>query len=149
MRARRGRRLPSPRPSPLQGRGRQILLVLVLWSGAAVAQVDPDPWFGTDKALHFSFSAGLAGAGYGTTALFSEDRIVRAAVGAGFALGLGIAKELADLAGLWGHPSWRDFAWDVAGTTVGVLVSWVLDRFVFTPLFPPHPLPARLEGSPR
>lgn len=116
--------------------------MLVLWSGAAAAQGDPDPWLAPDKALHFSLSAGLAGVGYGTTALWSEDRRVRLAVGAGFALALGTAKELADLAGWWGHPSWKDFAWDVAGTAVGVLLSWVLDVFVFTPLFPPHPAPA-------
>lgn len=94
-----------------------------------------------DKALHFSFSAGIAGLGYGSSALFTEERGVRVAVGAGAALLAGMAKELADLAG-FGGASWKDFAWDVAGTGVGVLVSWLLDRFVFTPLFTPHPSPA-------
>ncbi len=116
------------------------LLLVLLWSGSAAAQTDPDPWLAPDKALHFSISAGLSGLGYGATALFTEDRRVRIAVGAGFALTLGIAKELADLAGL-GHPSWKDLTWDVAGSAVGVLVSWLLDHFVFTPLFPPAPLP--------
>lgn len=117
------------------------LLMVLLWSGVAAAQVDPDPWLAPDKALHFSVSAGLAGLGYGGAALFTENRPARLAIGAGFALSAGIAKELADLAGL-GSPSWKDFAWDVAGTAVGVLVSWLLDCFVFAPLFPPHPAAA-------
>lgn len=121
----------------------RLLLVLLLWAGSASAQVDPDPWLAPDKALHFSFSAGLAGLGYGGAALMTDDRGVRLAVGAGVALTAGIAKELADLAGL-GRPSWKDLAWDVAGTGVGLLVSWLLDRFVFTPLLGEHqPLPAR------
>ena len=119
------------------------LLLLLLWAGSAAAQTDPDPWLAPDKALHFSVSAGLAGLGYGGAALFTEDRRVRLAVGAGFALTLGIAKELADLAGL-GRPSWKDLTWDVAGIAVGLLVSWLLDHFVFTPL---QPQPALAPGG--
>lgn len=121
---------------------RAALFLLLLWAGHARAQVDPDPWFAPDKALHFSFSAGLAGLGYGGAALMTEDRGLRVAVGAGLALSAGIAKELADLAGL-GHPSWKDLAWDVAGTAVGLLVSWLLDRFIFTPIFSPSALVPR------
>jgi uncharacterized protein YfiM (DUF2279 family) len=109
------------------------VLLALLCSTLAFGQVDPDPWFAPDKALHFSFSAGLAGLGYGGAALVTEDRGVRLAVGAGVALTAGIAKELLDLAGL-GHPSWKDLAWDVAGAAVGLALSWLLDRFVFTPL---------------
>ena len=130
----------------LDRRVRFALLLVTLWAGSAAAQIDPDPWFAPDKALHFSVSAGLAGLGYGGTALFSEDRAVRVAVGAGFALSLGIAKELADLAGL-GHPSWKDFTWDVAGTAVGLVASWLLDRFVFTPLFPPRSVDERRSSA--
>lgn len=111
------------------------VLLLVLCSTVAKAQQDPDPWFAPDKALHFTFSAGLAGLGYGGAALVTEDRGVRLAVGGGVALAAGIAKELLDLTGL-GHPSWKDLAWDVAGTAVGLVISWLLDRFVFTPLAP-------------
>ena len=112
---------------------RTALVLVLLCSGAAAAQTDPDPWFGPDKALHFTFSAGIAAVGYGGTALFTEERGVRIAVGAGLALSAGIGKELLDLAGL-GHPSWRDFAWDCAGTAVGVVLSWVVDVFIVQPL---------------
>ena len=112
---------------------RAAVLITLLSSTAALAQQDPDPWFAPDKALHFSFSAGLAGVSYGGAALATEDRGVRLAVGAGVALTAGLVKELLDLSGL-GHPSWKDLAWDFAGTAVGLVVSWLLDRFVFTPL---------------
>ncbi|MDP3153918.1 MAG: hypothetical protein Q8N23_14695 [Archangium sp.] len=105
------------------------ILILSLCSTVAAAQQDPDPWFAPDKALHFSFSAGIAGLGYGGAALFTEDRAVRLAVGGGLALTAGIAKELLDLAGL-GQPSWKDLVWDLAGTATGLLVSWLVDLLV-------------------
>lgn len=108
-------------------------LIVLIWSAAVAAQTGPDPWFAPDKALHFTLSAGLASAGYGGAALFTEHRGVRLAVGGGLALTAGAAKELADLAGL-GSPSWKDFAWDAAGTGVGLFLSWLVDRFVLTPL---------------
>lgn len=114
------------------------LLIAVLSSTSALAQQADDPWLAPDKALHFSFSAGLAGVGYGGAALLTEDRCVRLAVGASVALTAGVAKELLDLSGL-GHPSWKDLAWDVAGTAIGLLVSWLVDRFVFTPLLTREP----------
>lgn len=115
---------------------RTALLVLILWPAVSAAQQDADPWFAPDKALHFGISAGIAGLGYGGTALLTEDRTVRLVVGGSVALAAGIAKELYDLAG-FGDPSWKDFAWDVAGTAVGLVVSWLLDHFVFTPLAKP------------
>lgn len=122
----------------------RICLVLgLLWSGAASAQADPDPWLGPDKALHFAFSAGIAAIGYGGTALFTEERGVRIAVGAGLALTAGIGKELLDLA-VFGRASWKDLAWDVAGTAVGVVLSWLVDVFIISPLVAKSapPLPA-------
>ena len=110
------------------------LLIVILCSCVAAAQTEPDPWFAPDKTLHFAVSAGLASAGYGGAALLTIDRRVRLAVGGGVGLIAGLAKELADLSGL-GSPSWKDFAWDVAGAGVGLLVSWLVDRFLLTPLF--------------
>lgn len=96
--------------------------------GVAAAQ-DADPWFGTDKGLHFSASLGLAAGGYGLGAVIFDDAPARVLSGAAVGLGAGVAKELADLAGL-GDPSWRDFAWDLVGTAVGVTLSWLIDRAI-------------------
>jgi putative lipoprotein len=109
-----------------------VLVVPVLESRARAQQAAPaenDPWFGHDKALHFAASASLAVAGYGGASLVTDDRPTRAVVGASFALGLGIAKELWDLSG-HGDASWRDLTWDVVGTATGVLVAYAIDRVI-------------------
>ena len=89
-----------------------------------------DDWLGPDKALHFGVSTGLGFGGYAISATFTESEPPRAIIGASFSLSLGIAKELYD----WrfgGDASWKDFAWDAAGTTVGVLTAWLIDHFIF------------------
>ena len=104
-------------------------VVLLLASRARAQQAAPrddDPWFGHDKALHFAASASLAMVGYAGTSLATDSRPTRVVVGASFALGLGVAKELWDLTG-HGDASWRDLTWDVVGTTTGVLVAYAID----------------------
>lgn len=112
---------------------RALLVVLLLGSNAGYAQAPAglDPWLGPDKALHCAFSAGIAGAGYAGTAFFTDDVGVRLLVGGGLSLGAGAAKELVELAG-FGHPSWKDFAWDVVGAATGLLVAWLIDHLVAT-----------------
>ena len=87
---------------------------------------DPDPWFSKDKALHFGISAGIAGTGYGLSAIGTDDIRIRIAFGAGAGILVGAAKELIDLTGA-GDPSWKDFAWDVIGTVVGVGIAVSID----------------------
>lgn len=87
---------------------------------------DADPWFGADKALHFSVSAGISGAAYGFSGLAFTTRPPRFVFGVSLALAAGVGKELYDLAG-YGDPSWRDLAWDALGAGVGVLVAWLID----------------------
>lgn len=117
---------------------RALVLVVLLSGGAARAQVDADPWLGPDKALHFAASAGLAGVGYVGTAFLTDDVSWRLFGGAALSLTAGAVKELLDLAGL-GTPSWKDFVWDVLGCATGLLTSWLIDRFVVTPLAQPRP----------
>jgi putative lipoprotein len=99
--------------------------------GAMLALVSPaqaaeDAWWGRDKALHFGVSVGLGATGYGVSSLVLEQRWQRGAVGAGFSLSLGAAKEFVDLNG-GGQASGRDMAWNVIGTATGVGLAWVVD----------------------
>ncbi|WNG49457.1 hypothetical protein F0U60_39050 [Archangium minus] len=89
-----------------------------------------DHWFGRDKALHFSVSAGLAGAGYAGGALLFESPEARWLTGSGVALGAGVAKELYD-AGRGSFFSLKDLTWDVLGTATGLGLSWAVDRLFF------------------
>jgi putative lipoprotein len=90
------------------------------------ASRDPDPWWGPDKALHFSLAALLAGGGYALGSFVTDDAVGRAALCADLALSAVLAKEAADEAGL-GTPSWRDFTWGVLGTALGISVSIAID----------------------
>lgn len=112
-----------------------LLAVAVVGSTATAPRAraaEADPWFGHDKALHFSISAALAGGGYGATAALSDARSWRLPVGATIALAAGVGKELYDLSGR-GDPSWRDLTWDVAGTVTGLAVAWLIDRLLDPP----------------
>jgi uncharacterized protein YfiM (DUF2279 family) len=55
-----------------------------------------------------------------------EERWAALLLGAGVALGLGALKEGLDAAGL-GHPSAKDFVWDVVGTAFGLGVALAFD----------------------
>jgi putative lipoprotein len=114
-------------------------LALAAWVVAAAARAqapaDPDPWFAPDKAVHFAASAGIASGAYGLAGLWQpSSEALRLAVGGSAALAAGAAKELFDLATGSGRPSWKDFAWDMAGTAVGLAVAWAVDRFIVQPL---------------
>jgi putative lipoprotein len=112
------------------------LVALALVAARPARAADPDPWLGRDKALHFGASAILASGGYGATALVSDDRRVRLAVGGAFAFSLGAAKELWDLSG-HGDASWRDLTWDGIGTVTGLAVAaaidWTITRLTAKP----------------
>lgn len=113
-------------------RGRSIAtaaLLAVALSSRAARAADPDPWFGKDKALHFAVSGAIAAGGYTAGALIFDARGHALVLGAGLALGAGIAKETLDLTG-YGDPSWRDLTWDVIGTTSGLAAAWAIDLLI-------------------
>ena len=119
-----------------------LAAVVAALAGARPARAaDPDPWFGHDKALHFTASAALAVGGYGATGLVTDDRRVRLAVGGGFAFSVGIAKELWDLSG-HGDASWRDLTWDAVGTVAGLAFAAAVD-WTIQKLAAKHIAPAR------
>jgi putative lipoprotein len=114
-----------------------ILVSLAIPLSSAHAETpDADPWWGRDKALHFSASASLAVVGYAGTSMGTENRSARAAGGAALAVGAGVAKELWDLDG-HGDASWKDLTWDLIGATTGVLFSLAIDWSIHRLFRPP------------
>lgn len=101
---------------------------------------DDDPWFGRDKALHFSFSAALATGGYAGAGLLTDDRRWRLLAGGSLAIAAGVGKELFDLSGR-GDASARDLTWDAIGAATGLLVAWTVDRFLLAPAQRPAAAP--------
>ncbi len=99
-------------------------LLTLSTNGAKAA--DEDPWFGRDKALHFSVSVGLGASGYAGSALLFDGYGARTLAGAAFSLSIGVAKEVYDATGA-GDPSWKDLTWDAIGTAVGVGVALLVD----------------------
>jgi len=110
-----------------------VLGALVLRPPAAARAQGGDDWLGRDKALHFSFSAAIAGAGYAGASLVTPDRRWRLGTGAGLAIAAGAGKEIADAYGL-GDPSWKDFTWDLIGAATGLGVAWLIDHFLSAPV---------------
>jgi len=105
---------------------------LLLASRGAAA--DTDPWWGKDKALHFSVCFMLAGDGYATSAVLSPRESNRFLAGLGVALAAGAGKEVYDKA-TGGDASVRDLTWDAVGGATGAAISWLIDRYVFRYLF--------------
>ena len=104
-------------------------LVASLVARPAAQAAEPDPWFGRDKAMHFSVSFALAGNAYADSSAFTKRASIRVLSGVGVGLAAGIAKELADQYGGRGL-SWRDLTWDAVGTATGTLVAWLVDRYL-------------------
>ncbi len=86
----------------------------------------PDPWFGPDKALHFSAGAAIGVGGYALGAAALDSRWAGVALGIGLAAALGGLKEGIDAAGA-GDPSVEDWVWDVVGGALGVGLSLSFD----------------------
>jgi putative lipoprotein len=106
-----------------------VALGVLFASQSAAQAAEPDPWFGRDKAMHFSLSFALAGNAYADSSAFTNRTSIRVLSGVGVGLAAGIAKELADQYGGMGL-SWRDLTWDAVGTATGTLVAWLVDRYL-------------------
>jgi putative lipoprotein len=116
-------------------------VVFLLVAPAARANDDPDPWFGRDKALHFSASAIIAAGSYGVARVGFDDPRPCLLIAGSVAIAAGAGKELYDLSGR-GDASWRDLTWDAIGTATGLLVAWAVDRSITWWLQPPARAPA-------
>jgi putative lipoprotein len=103
-----------------------VVSAAILASAPAARADDADPWFGHDKLLHFEATSSLAVVGYAGASFYTDDRPTRVAAGLTLAVGVGVGKEMWDLAG-HGDPSWRDLTWDLVGAATGVLVAGAID----------------------
>lgn len=110
-----------------RGFGRGLLLVCALL--AVGADASPARALRLDEKLHLSISTGLGLGGYGAMTAVDEREGVRIAGAIAFSMGLGLAKEIWDLA-TDGHFSGRDLAWDALGTAIGVFVGWLIGACV-------------------
>ena len=113
---------------------REWIAVLAFVGASSVATTgqaaeSDDPWLGQDKVIHYSVSAGIAGAGYVAGALIFDNRAHALGIGAAAATLAGVGKELADLGG-YGDPSWKDLAWDGLGMVTGLAVAWGIDLLI-------------------
>lgn len=134
--------IPLLRPSHLLAFALAALLLAALLLAPSSAAADG---LRRDDRLHFGVSLGLGAGAYALSVPLVEPPWARATIGATFALLVGVAKELRDLAG-YGDPEWRDLGFDVLGTATGVLFAWALDRLVQHLRSPESPTP--MEASP-
>ncbi|MCP3057944.1 hypothetical protein LXT21_04050 [Myxococcus sp. K38C18041901] len=116
----------------LSNRSGFVPCLIALLSSPVASAASGDDWLGPDKPKHFAACFVLAGVGYGAGALLFEPPEARFWTGAGLAMGVGVGKELYDL-GRGTTFSFKDLAWDAAGTATGLGVSWLVDRLLFGP----------------
>jgi uncharacterized protein YfiM (DUF2279 family) len=113
--------------------GRERRARLALLCAALVALPSPararDLWLAPDKALHFGATFLLASASYGAAAPLTPPPVVRFGTAAGVAMAVGLAKEMHDRTS-GGDPSLRDLAWDAVGTATGLVVAWLVGRYL-------------------
>jgi putative lipoprotein len=122
----------SPEPGIFEKFALAILVPLVplCFVSTPCLAADRDPWWGQDKALHFSACFMFAGDGYAGASVFSKRETTRLGTGAGLAIAAGAAKEVYDKYS-GGDASVRDLTWDVVGAATGTLLSWLIDRYLF------------------
>jgi uncharacterized protein YfiM (DUF2279 family) len=121
---------PSRESTPGRGvKGAALALALLLPAAPAAAR---DAWLGKDKALHVGATFALASAAYAAAAPLRAVPVVRLGTAATLAMTAGIAKEMRDRA-THGDASLRDLTWDAAGTATGLLVAWLIDRYLLSP----------------
>lgn len=86
----------------------------------------PDPWFGRDKALHFSASAAIQLGGYGSLRATGMTRSRSMLIASVVTAAAGIGKELWDGQG-HGDASARDLVWDGLGLLAGSGLARIID----------------------
>ncbi len=106
----------GPAVSPLAGPVR-LIGPEVGYGTRALVPPPADRWLAEDKGRHFAMSFAVTGMGYGAARMALDPAPARSAA-AGFAMLLGIGKEIVDA-----HQSemfsLKDLVWDAAGVALG------------------------------
>jgi uncharacterized protein YfiM (DUF2279 family) len=103
------------------------------------AQAADDAWWGKDKRKHLLLSSGAAFAGYLWLGSMELEPAFRIGLTTLTVLGAGALKEAWDTGGR-GQASWKDMAWNVVGNAVGLLLAWVVERWLWPGRQKQHPL---------
>jgi putative lipoprotein len=91
-----------------------------------------DAFFGADKSLHFSISAAAALTCELALDSFELPAPLHYPLALALPLGLGFGKELFDYA-RGGQASRADLTWDILGVATGLLVAFVLEKWLIGP----------------
>lgn len=118
-------RIYNPGPAK-RGFGLLVLVGALAASGCARFRACDDSWLGTDKQKHFLISAGM-GAGFTRLAMEHHGDPDAAALGIAGTISIGAGKEWYDLSAKKTCWSWRDFAWDVFGASVGATAALAIE----------------------
>lgn len=94
-----------------------ILPIIFLLTGCS--HIAKDQWSGQDKAQHFMASAILTAAASEVALRQGASSVRSANIGFLFSVSLGATKELWDSRPAGSGWSWKDFAWDMAGSATG------------------------------
>lgn len=87
-----------------------------------------DQWFAADKLKHFLATNAVQTAHYSMLRVAGVEKREALMGAAVLTMGVGLAKELRDARGASGF-SWKDLAWDAAGTgTATLLLHRLPDR---------------------
>jgi putative lipoprotein len=114
--------------------GLRIALLAAALLGAAFGPLSAraradDAFFGADKSLHFSISAAAALTCEVALNSFELPAPLHYPLALALPLGLGFAKELFDYA-RGGQASRADLTWDILGVATGLLVAFVLEKWL-------------------
>jgi len=100
------------------------IVLIVALSVSPAGAGDGDRWFAKDKFQHFGYSAFLSGGSYIiANRHFHNDGENSFAIGVGFTLTLGAAKEVVDYKVPGQTSSLKDFIWDIAGALTGAAIA--------------------------
>ena len=112
-----------------------LLALALLWAAlgplTARARAE-DAFFGADKSLHFSISAAAALTCELALNSFELPAPVHYPLALALPLALGFGKELFDYA-RGGQASRADLSWDILGVATGLLVAFVLEKWLIGP----------------